>query len=372
MHIALTHPYCWPQVRRGSERMLNDLAHYLADRGHRVTVVTTAVGPVATFDHPNIELIALPQRLTGARSRWLNAGHAFAFQCWRVLRDLDADAVHCLHYHDAFGAALALGRRSRSRLVLQYNGIPVRRAFRTMPHDLAMLGHALNRASATVVLSRFAADSLARDFGRAGTWIPSPTDTTPYRAQPKRPAERPAVLFVGDADEPRKGALTLARAFPKIRAALPDAELRFSGRMSDATRSALLSAMPAELHGAVHVLGLGAVAELPAVYASATVSVLPSVWEAFGNVLVEALASGTPVVGCRHGGIQDIITDRRIGAMFDPGPVSGHSDNVEGLAAAVIAAARLAADPQTERLCRHHAEAFSWATLGPKYEALYA
>ncbi len=37
MRIAITHPTCWPYVRRGSERVLNDCAVWLAGRGHDVS-----------------------------------------------------------------------------------------------------------------------------------------------------------------------------------------------------------------------------------------------------------------------------------------------------------------------------------------------
>src|SRR4051812_32319196 len=41
--VAITSPFVWPWVRRGSERMLHDLARWLVERGHRVSVY--ASGP---------------------------------------------------------------------------------------------------------------------------------------------------------------------------------------------------------------------------------------------------------------------------------------------------------------------------------------
>ena len=43
-HIALVHPYSWPDVRRGGERYLDDLAAYLAGAGHSVDVITGTDG----------------------------------------------------------------------------------------------------------------------------------------------------------------------------------------------------------------------------------------------------------------------------------------------------------------------------------------
>ena len=41
MKIAITHPFCWPSVRRGSEFMMDTLARYLVSRDHDVVTVST-------------------------------------------------------------------------------------------------------------------------------------------------------------------------------------------------------------------------------------------------------------------------------------------------------------------------------------------
>jgi len=45
MRIALVHPHSWPEVRRGGERYLDDLAWYLHGAGHEVHVLTGTDGP---------------------------------------------------------------------------------------------------------------------------------------------------------------------------------------------------------------------------------------------------------------------------------------------------------------------------------------
>jgi len=87
--------------------------------------------------------------------------------------------------------------------------------------------------------------------------------------------------------------------------------------------------------------------------------------------LVESLACGTPVVGCNHAGIRDIITDPAVGMLCEPGSLRGEMNNVSGLSKAILEAIELSRNPLTIERCRQHAERFGWTVCGPKLEALY-
>src|SRR4030095_5579449 len=67
---------------------------------------------------------------------------------------------------------------------------------------------------------------------------------------------------------------------------------------------------------------------LPAYYRSADVVALPSVdrTEAFGLVLLEALACGTPVVASRLPGVRTLVEDGRTGYLVEPGNVDELAD----------------------------------------------
>jgi glycosyltransferase involved in cell wall biosynthesis len=67
--------------------------------------------------------------------------------------------------------------------------------------------------------------------------------------------------------------------------------------------------------------------------------VLPSVFESFGIVLIEAQASGKPVIGTRVGGVPEAIKDGESGLLIDPG-------NVEQLAESIV---RLLLDEELAR-----------------------
>lgn len=369
--VAITHPTSWPWIRRGSERLLNDLSHYMAGRGYETSVISGSPDGAGQDWDGAVRRIFVPQRLRQFRLRQLNGFHAFAFDCRDAILQGDYEAIHCLNYHDAYGALLARRKSGRAfRIVYQMTGIPVARYFRSVPIDRWMFRRVVAEVDAVVCLSHFAIDCLRRDFGREGVLIPSPTVTANFEAAERRRPARRRILFVGDADEPRKGARLLAQAFARLSARHPDLELHLSGRCSEATRQALIALLPEPLRPALVVHGVGRVEDLPALMASAAVAVNPAMWEALGNVLIEALAAGTPVVGADHAGIPDIINDPRIGRLFAPGADPGVAVNADGLCAALEAALELAARPETAALCRARARDFGWDRLGPRYEAV--
>jgi UDP-glucose:tetrahydrobiopterin glucosyltransferase len=79
--------------------------------------------------------------------------------------------------------------------------------------------------------------------------------------------------------------------------------------------------------------------------------------EAFGNVAIEALACGVPVIAYRHGGPAEIVQDGKNGFLVEP-------DSVAGL---VDAIARL--EKIDRHTCRQQAEAeYSLKALGDRFE----
>src|SRR6185503_434110 len=95
--------------------------------------------------------------------------------------------------------------------------------------------------------------------------------------------EHPLIVCAADAREPRKRVGLLVEAFARVRREHPRARLALDARTAAGITG----------DGVEHV----DMTDLPALYRRAWVSVLPSWGEAFGLVLAEALACGTPVVG---------------------------------------------------------------------------
>ena len=124
-----------------------------------------------------------------------------------------------------------------------------------------------------------------------------------------------------------KGAHTLVEALPRIRRKFPDVHLVIAGRGSQIDALKAL-AKRKRLTSRVSFLGWLPEDELRALVAAADVAAVPSLYEPFGIVALEAASVGTPVVAARSGGLTEFLADDHHGWGFAAG------DAVE-LAAAV-------------------------------------
>ncbi|SEH82904.1 Glycosyltransferase involved in cell wall bisynthesis [Halobacillus karajensis] len=70
---------------------------------------------------------------------------------------------------------------------------------------------------------------------------------------------------------------------------------------------------------------------LAQIFASSTLFVFPSETETFGNVALESLACGTPVIGASAGGIQEIVTHKKTGILCRPGDVESFTTAILSL-----------------------------------------
>jgi glycosyltransferase involved in cell wall biosynthesis len=169
----------------------------------------------------------------------------------------------------------------------------------------------------------------------------------------------PYVLYVGGYDA-HKNVETLVAAFD--RAALPEHHLVIVSAQSAA--DAPLRASWARLRCAARLHCIEAEPhELPALYRGATLFVNPSRWESFGFQLVEAMATGTPLVAARRTAIPEIVGDAAM--LFEP------SSPVE-LAAILRIVAHDSAlrDDLRERGLRR-VRAFDWRTVADETVAAY-
>jgi glycogen synthase len=159
------------------------------------------------------------------------------------------------------------------------------------------------------------------------TVLPNPIDVGHTRLlgagepPPGFPASGPVIAFAGRL-EPRKGVDVLVEAMREVWERFPDAHLVLAGHDSPGRRGPMserLLRLAGPSVKRMHLLGhLGPERLYPAL-AAADVVALPSRWEAFGNVGLEAMALGCAVVLTTGGGFEEYCRHRQDGLLVPPG-----------------------------------------------------
>ncbi len=334
----------------GTENHIADLATFLAGAGIESLVIstdrrTTVEGPAAQVPVLRIPVVG-PDTAPIPRAR---LAHALA-----VARE--ADVVHA---HDLrFGVELAaLAGRKGPATVLSSHGLVFHTPRMRRAKELAWRTYyrrILERFDAVVCVSAHDAAHCARaGLTENVVVIRNPVRTAPFEAMPTRAPEAGTLLFYGRL-APNKG---IERLVALLEAA-PDLELTIAGRGEAAYVDALARSF-AGVISRVRLTGAVPDAELPGLLASHDCIVLPSLSEGFGLTLVEALASGTPIVA------SDIPAYREIWPAGAP-PLVDFAD-----ARGALAAVRRAMTEWDEDLARAHAHDYSWELRGPELVALY-
>lgn len=113
------------------------------------------------------------------------------------------------------------------------------------------------------------------------------------------------ILFVGK-DFRRKGGITLSRAFKEVKKRVGDAKLFIVG------------SKPKISSPGITVKGFVKKEELTYLYKNASVFAMPSIYEPFGHVFLEAMAYKTPCIGSCNDAMPEIIEDGRSGFTIPP------------------------------------------------------
>lgn len=353
--VALTATYAWPEVRRGGERYLHELAASLVRRGHRVHIVATA--PTAGRD----EVLGVPVRLVGrhrAARRLLGPrGDELWFGAQALARVPRAslDVWHALTVGDAAAAGVA-GRCGGPRSVFTALGIP------TLPgRGPAGALHRLALATVDryVCLSDRAAAPLRETVDRSLDVVGAGVDTHRFRPGGAR-HDQPVLLFASDASAPWKNLPLLLAACDPVVAARPDLEIWLAGP-GDPT-AAVTAATP-RVRDRVTRTRIATPDEVAELYGRAWVTALPSRNEAFGMVALESLACGTPAVVLEGEGPATFV-DASVGARAAP--------DAGSLAEAILGALELASVPDVAEACRARALEHGWdEVVVPALEEVY-
>jgi glycosyltransferase involved in cell wall biosynthesis len=172
---------------------------------------------------------------------------------------------------------------------------------------------------------------------------------------PARDFTRPRLLFVGKRFR-AKGGPQLLQAFEQVHARRPEAELWIVGPEKPPPPQPGV-----RFFGRVRRTPSGESTELDGLYAEATAFVMPSIYEAFGIVYLEAMAFGLPCVGSNVCAVPEIIDDGTTGLLAPPG-------DVDALAARLL---ELVENPERayamgEAGYRRRLERFTWERVAER------
>jgi phosphatidylinositol alpha-mannosyltransferase len=358
MRVALLNPTYWPEVRRGTERIVHDLGAALAARGHEVTLLTTHRGQRgrASEDGISVDRAWRPPAIPPLR-HYEHYIETLPAALVRLARG-GFDVAHAFFPTDAYAAALAR-RRGGPPFVFAIHGIPTRQYLVARRYRLEMLQRVVAEAGELTALSGAAAAPVRRYLLREPTIVPGGVDVASFAVDADR-ASDPTLICAASLADPRKRGPLLIEGFARLRAELPDARLLLAGGadMPEYGPDAL------ELPDGVARLDADRTDVLARAYAEAWASVLPSVEEAFGLVMVESLAAGTPVAAARSGAAPEILTDPAHGRTFEP-------DDPADLARAMAEALELGRNGASREACRARAMDYDWSRVAAMVEGIY-
>ena len=362
MRMLFTLPNFWPYVRRGSERLVHDLAQEMGARGHRVTVVTRGHGArVRRVPMDGFEVVYCPTATRLFERLHVDPLEGFMAPAFVAGLLTKADVACAFYPVDAIGLSLAARFRRRPFIVSVQGWPDLAFIEQRHPRLKRPLFRAFREAARVTVLSKGAVRRMWGEFGVESVALYPGTFTAAW-LRPREESERRTIVCSAAVDDERKRVDLLVRAFVDVAKDIPDLDLLLVGP-GDATavleraRALDPEIAPRITHRFVES------SQLPSIFARCTIGALTSVDETFGLVVLVYLAAGMPAVGSDDAGIPEIITPGT-GELF-------RADDAADCAAAIRRALALAEDPASVERCRSRATEFEWSRMGDAYEALF-
>ena len=343
--IAVLGPF--PPRPGGVSIQCATLADQLQAAGAHVTRINT--------DAPSL-------RRRGRPGRWLLPFAQIPSVLWRMWRTRRQWRV--LHVHPAswwgFMPAVAglIAKSWGKRLVLSYHGGSIAKFFAGWTW---LIRPVLKRYDQILALTPTQA-RIFGDYGFQARIVPNivPGETFPFH--PHGPLA-PSILWLRQL-EPRYRPDDALDIFAAVQKTHPRATLTLAGGGSLA--AGLARRIEEQQLGGVSLPGQLPLADVPAAYAAADIFLNTSASDNLPLTLIEASASGLPIVSSNAGGIPDLITDGENGLLAAIG-------DTDAMTAAIL---RLLADPDLagslSLAARQNAERFAWPQVAPLLAKSYA
>ena len=321
MRVGIVGPYDGG-TPGGVQVHVRDLAIALQRLGHTVSVLAPAESDVHLPDYVVSSGGSIALAYNGSKAK-VSFGPRAARRVRRWLREGEFDV---LHIHEPMSPSVSILScwAARGPLVATWHSSMERSRALSAMYPIAQT--ALEKVSARIAVSEAARQTLVEHMGGDAVLIPNGVDTSAFgtlRPLDGWPGTGGSLFFIGRIDEPRKGLQILLAAMPAIIAQHPQVRLLVAGPGDVDDFSNELTPEVLE-----HITFMGLVSEEEKVraFVSADLYVAPNTGgESFGIVLLEAMASGTPVVASDIEAFARVLEDGDAGALFrneDPGDLA--------------------------------------------------
>jgi glycogen(starch) synthase len=373
-------------VYGGLGRHVHALAESLAAAGHDVTVVTQQpAGAPADEIVCGVRVVRVPDDPPLVPREdllaWVMAfNHALARTALRVANETPFDVVHAHDWLVAH-AAIAVKDVTGVPLVATMHATEAGRHQGWLPSPLSKAIHTvewwLTFAARRVITC---SSHMRWEVTRLFDLPPDSVDVVPngidldswhvddraaVAARERYASENGPLLAYTGRLEYEKGVHTLLRAMPRLRRRHPGLRLVVAGT---GTHEAELRALATTLRlgRAVTFVGFLGADELAVLAAAADAAIVPSIYEPFGIVALEASAAGTPLVVADTGGLRELVEHGITGLRFPPEDVGALADAVSAVLSDEVLGRRLVRDARRVLI-----EDFSWSRVARRTAEVY-
>lgn len=310
----------FPPSGGGVEVVIAEVAPRLAAAGHEVMVVTLSEpGDQGSGSYRGV----LVEKVKGYRlNRLTGLEVRVSLEARRRMGDILARfSPHVVNAHHAFFTttpiALATSRRLGIPSVLtlhigdldRFSGW---RGLAARTYEKLFANRLIDRADSVIAVSRAIAAQVSS--GKV-TVVPNGVDLDRFHPSPTPTRTPRKVLFVGRLIA-NKGPDTMLRAFAEVASAFPDSSLTMVGE-GPMRRSLERLAYDLQLEDRVEFLGYRP--DVERAMRQSDIFVRPSLVEGMPLTILEAMASGLPVVASNLPGIEEVIANGESGLLVEPG-----------------------------------------------------
>ncbi len=366
MKIALVSPYDWA-VPGGVNRHVFNLSQHFLRRGHEVTVVAPA-SKRSGDEPPYLHVIGHSAIGLPASGSVANVSMSYNLSS-RVKKLLAREQFDVVHVHEPFVPLLPFQfvRFSQATNVATFHAARDSGS-RVYAYAQLILQPWWRRIHGRIAHSQTALDLIGKYFDDDFRIIPSGIDYARFAEEtppiPKLMDAKRNIVFVGR-QEQRKGLPYLIEAFAKLKAEMPATRLIIVGP-DGGIRPACERYIEENNVEDVIFTDFVAEEELPRYYRSGDVFCAPNTGhESLGLILLEAMASGVPIVASRIPGFAAVVKDGEHGLLVPP----RDSD------ALCVALKRLLSDAGMReamgRAAALHARSWSWDEVSSEVLAFY-